>query len=65
MTDKKFIVAQINSLILILIGSIFTTLAYVLFLIPHRIVITDVYEVLGRGFHSRFSPVPQNIIGMH
>ena len=28
------------------------------------IVITDVYEVLGRGFHPRFSPVPQNIINI-
>ena len=28
------------------------------------IVITDVYEVLGRGFHTRFSPVPQNIINI-
>jgi uncharacterized membrane-anchored protein YitT (DUF2179 family) len=29
------------------------------------IVITDVYEVLGRGFRSRIPQVPQDLIGMH
>lgn len=51
LTNRKFIVAQINSLILIIIGSIFVACAYVLFLIPHRIVpggITGLAMVLNR-----------------
>ncbi len=55
MLSKKLIVKQVNNFLLIIIGSVFTALAYVMFLIPQKIVpggVTGIAMIGNRIFST-------------